>query len=140
MPPLILWLSGGDTGGKSSTSNAEAQAAAATALLSMVAGNEMLQALIAQSNGIPPLIELVEKGSNTTQAAAARLLWHLAGNEAAGLAISAAGGMQPLCVMLSSEVCAAAASPPLHRRHCTLPPSPSHALRPPCTPARSTHP
>lgn len=92
VPPLIVWLSGG--GGDASP---EAQAAAATALLSMVAGNEMLQSLIAQSNGIPPLIELVSKGSTETQAAAARLLWHLAGNEAAGEAICAAGGMAPLC-------------------------------------------
>ena len=62
-----------------------------------------MQALIAQSNGIPQLIELLSTGSHATQAAAARLLWHLAGNEAAGGAISAAGGMQPLCDMLASE-------------------------------------
>ena len=52
VPPLILWLSGGGgaaggDGAKSSTEGTAAlqgaQAAAATALLSMVAGNEMLQ-------------------------------------------------------------------------------------------------
>ena len=105
VPPLILWLSGGggDASGTGGGSNAEAQAAAATALLSMVSGNEHLQALISQSNGIPPLIELVSKGSLETQAAAARLLWHLAGNEAAGGEISAVGGMAPLCAMLAAK-------------------------------------
>ena len=39
----------------------------------MVAGNEALQAMIARSNGIPPLIELVSQGSRATQEAAASL-------------------------------------------------------------------
>ena len=73
----------------------------------MVAGNEQLQALIARSNGIPPLIELASTGDQATQEAAACLLWHLAGNDESSAAIVAAGGMQPLLLMLSSEVRAA---------------------------------
>ena len=46
---------------------AEAQAAAARALLGMVAGNEQLQGLIAKSNGIPPLINLVSTGDTARQ-------------------------------------------------------------------------
>ena len=102
VPPLILWLSGGFDSGKGGV-NSEAQAAAATALLSMVVGNEPLQALIARSNGIPPLIELISKGSQATQEAAARLLWHLAGNAESGAAIANAQGMKPLCGMLLLE-------------------------------------
>ena len=59
--------------------------------------------MIARSNGIPPLIELVTNGSQATQEAAACLLWHLAGNPESGTAIAAAGGIQPLCTMLSAE-------------------------------------
>ena len=69
----------------------------------MVVGNEPLQALIARSNGIPPLIELISKGSQATQEAAARLLWHLAGNAESGAAIANAQGMKPLCGMLLLE-------------------------------------
>ena len=104
MPSLITWLSGGfETGQAKGANMAEAQAAAAHALLSMVTNNEPLQALIARSNGIQPLIELLSMDVAATQAAAARLLWHLAGNQESGAAIAAAGGMAPLCTMLNAE-------------------------------------
>jgi len=106
VPSLIMWLSGNfahDASAAKGANMAEAQAAAAHALLSMVTNNEPLQALIARSNGIQPLIELLSMDVAATQAAAARLLWHLSGNQESGAAIAAAGGIQPLCAMLSAE-------------------------------------
>ena len=59
VPPLIMWLTGGFDSGAKGNANVDAQCEAALALLSMATGNEPLQGLIARSNGIPPLIELV---------------------------------------------------------------------------------
>ena len=103
VPHLIMWLSGGGEGGNKSAALPEAQAAAADALLSMVANNDPLQALISRSNGIAPLIELLSTGGSDTQVGVSRLLWHLCGNIESAQAVVTAGGVQPLCTMLSSE-------------------------------------
>ena len=101
VPTLIMWLSGGFSDGKTG-GNLEAQAAAADALLSMVSNNDPLQALIARSNGIQPLIELLTSGTAVTQVGVSRLLWHLSGNLESATAVVACGGVQPLCAMLGS--------------------------------------
>jgi vacuolar protein 8 len=101
VPTLIMWLSGGFSDGKTG-GNLEAQAAAADALLSMVSNNDPLQALIARSNGIQPLIELLTSGNAVTQVGVSRLLWHLSGNLESASAVVACGGVQPLCAMLGS--------------------------------------
>ena len=103
VPPLIMWLSGGFDAGNKGATNAEAQAAAADALLSMVSNNDPLQAMISRSNGIAPLVELLSNGTSDTQVGVCRLLWHLCGNAESATAILAGGGVQPLCNMLNSE-------------------------------------
>ena len=100
---VITWLSGTIDGSTKGGFNADAQCEAASALLSMATNNEPIQAQIHRTNGIPPLIDLMSKGSLATQAYAAKTLWHLASSVDSATAIATAGGMQPLCAMLSSE-------------------------------------
>ena len=100
MPLLIMWLSGGLD---NRSFNADAQKEAARGMLSLSANNSQLQLLMAKSNGIPPLIELVSKGSLETKEYATRTLWHLAGNSAVGEVIAQAGGLIPLVSMLSND-------------------------------------
>ena len=55
----------------------DAQKEAASALLHMATNNTTTQVLIAKSSGIPPLIQLVSRGSPAAQEFAARALCHL---------------------------------------------------------------
>ena len=101
IPPLIQWLSGSlDT---RAAFSADAQCEAAHALLSVAANNSPLQAIIAKSEAIPALIELVSKGSLRTQEYAARALWHLASSSEIVTAIADLKGMAPLVAMLSLD-------------------------------------
>ena len=59
--------------------------------------------LIAKSNGIPPLIQLVSKGGPEAQESAARALWHLASSNESQVAIAESGGITPLVGMLSAQ-------------------------------------
>ena len=115
IPPLITWLSGtldsaSAQHGASTPAhvgrgfNEEAQREAVCALLSIATSNTSLQALIARSGGIPPLIHLVAKsGSLQTQEYAASSLWHLAGNAEVGAIIADAGGIVPIIMMLNVD-------------------------------------
>ena len=69
----------------------------------MATNNTTTQVLIAKSNGIPPLIQLVSKGSPEAQESAARALWHLASSNESQVAIADSGGITPLVGMLSAE-------------------------------------
>ena len=71
--PLIVWLAGTLDGATGRNYNADAQCQAVFALLSLATNNATLQALIAKSNGIPPLIDLVAEGSTRTQVTSHRL-------------------------------------------------------------------
>ena len=102
VPSVIMWLAGGIDSNVTQP-NYEAQCEAANALLELATNNEPLQGLVVRSNGIQPLIELVNSNSLATQGAAVRTLWHLASSNESGTTIVEAGAMQPLCAMLTSE-------------------------------------
>jgi hypothetical protein len=95
LTPLIMWLSGGfdvNKSDKARGAQAEAQCAAAKAVLALTVSNGQMQEGVAKANGVPPLIELCSSGTRDTQRAAARTLWHLAGNAEVGSLIATAGG------------------------------------------------
>ena len=101
VPPLIMWLSGGFD---ARSFNADAQQEAARALLALVESNTPLQAFVAKSDGILPLVELLSsKSALTTRECAARALWHLAGDSTLGLNIAENGGIAPLAAMLTVD-------------------------------------
>ncbi len=105
MPTLIMWLSGGFSDGKTG-GNLEARAAAADALLSMVSNNDPLQALIARSNGIQPLIELLTSGAAVTQVDVSRIFGTFPATSRArpqwSRVATCSGDVQPLCATLGS--------------------------------------
>ena len=101
IPLVVTWLSGSLDGRP--PLSADAQREAAHALFAIATNNAPLQAQIARSEGIPPLIGLVRNGDLQTQDFAARALWHLAGSGESVSAIAELGGMEALVQMLAVD-------------------------------------
>ena len=72
-------------------------------LSNLAANNHTNQAVIAASNGIPPLVRLLGSGNAGVQGRAARALWNLADNYHANrTAIAASGTLVPLVRLLGN--------------------------------------
>lgn len=77
-------------------------AIAAGTLATLANGNLINQIMIAEEDGIAPLVELL-KDRDATYESATQALWHLAVNEENRSAIAKVGGISPLIALLSPE-------------------------------------
>ena len=106
IPPLIAWQAKDAVvaaGAEQAKMAKRVQAQAARSMLCLAADNATTQALIAKSDGIPPLIGLVKKSSAEAQQHAACALWHLASLAENRAAIVEAQGIKPLISMLTAD-------------------------------------
>ena len=72
-------------------------------MLCLATDNATTQLLIAKSDGIPPLVQLVKRSNPEAQDAAARALWHLASQPEPREMIVSERGIEPLIGMLAAE-------------------------------------